>query len=128
MKRVLLILLCLFIVVGCGKKEPLVTMRIKDNTLTNTSAIVIITDKNSKHYTYGEWFRIDYNKDNEWHKLETITDDISFYMIGYDIDKNNELEMETNWEWLYGKLKPGEYRLVKRVEDNTEIYAEFTIK
>ena len=119
-------ILCI-ILVGCKETNP-ITMTIKDGSLTPTSAIVVIRDTRIKHYTYGEWFRIDYKKDDEWEKLEPITDDIKFYMIGYDVDENNELEMETNWEWLYGTLSPGEYRLVKRLENNTEIYTEFTIK
>lgn len=126
-KYLLIVFICLFTLTGCSEKTPPITMTIKEGTLTPTSAVIIIKENKPKHYTYGEWFRIDYKKDDKWEKLEPITDDIWFYMIGYDIDDNNELEMETNWEWLYGTLSPGEYRLVKRLQDNTEIYTEFKI-
>ena len=34
------------------------------------------------------------------------------------IPKNGETEMETNWEWLYGKLEPGTYKITKTVLDS----------
>lgn len=128
MKKIISLILCSILIVGCTKTNQQVTMKIKEETLTNTKAVVVIKDLRDRHYTYGEWFRIDYKKDDKWHKQKTITDDIMFNMIGYEVDDNNELELETDWEWLYGPLPPGEYRLVKRLESNTEIYAEFTIK
>ena len=29
-----------------------------------------------------------------------------------------EAEIETNWEWLYGKLEPGTYKITKTVLDS----------
>ena len=40
---------------------------------------------------------------------------------------NNEVEFKIDWEWLYAKLEPGNYRLLKRV-NNKYIGVEFSIK
>lgn len=50
-------------------------------------------------------------------------------MVGED----NKLELDINWEWLYGKLNPGKYRIVKVISgvvDGVEHYitAEFVIE
>lgn len=37
-------------------------MTIKEGTLTNEGATVIITDKNEKKYDYSKWFIIEKNK------------------------------------------------------------------
>lgn len=112
------------------------SMIIKEGTLTNTGCTVIITDteKEEKH-TYGESFSIEIKKDNKWQKLKPIIEDYAFNLIGYSVDENNELQQDINWEGLYGKLEPGEYRLVKDAAINYKdsylgsgvIYAEFTI-
>ena len=40
--------------------------------------------------------------------------------IGYKIDRNNKLVLEIDWEWLYGSLSNGTYRIVKdAIEDST---------
>lgn len=112
-----------------------VVMTIKDGTLTNKGATIIITDPSGDIHTYGDFFRIDEFKDNEWVPLKPIIDDYGFNAIGYHVDENNKLEMNIDWEWLYGELKSGKYRLVKDVAINVEdqylgseyIYVEFSI-
>ena len=47
-------------------------------------------------------------------------------LVGYSVDENNKLKLEHNWEWLYGELKSGEYRLVKEV-NNKYFWVEFKI-
>ena len=85
-----------------------VSMEIKEGTLTNTGATIIITDTTNKDYSYGEPYRID-KKEN------------------YLLDENNEIVREVNWEWIYGELTPGTYRFVTDASSN-EISVEFTIE
>ena len=42
-------------------------------------------------------------------------------------DENNEIVREINWEWIYGKLKPGTYRFVTDASDE-KISVTFVIK
>lgn len=90
-----------------------VSIIIKDGTLTKTSATIIITDLSGKNNVYGTAFRIERKENGEWKELETIIKNYGWNLIGYSVDENNKLELEQNWEWLYGKLERGEYRLVK---------------
>jgi len=91
-----------------------VSIVIKDGTLTKTGATIIITDTNKKHYEYGMPFRIDKKEDYGWRELK-ITGNGAFNLPAYIVDKNNKLELNQNWEHIYGELESGEYRLVKYV-------------
>ena len=61
---------------------------------------------------------------NKFHESAAETDERShhktsrFYpYILYQLD--GEAEMEINWEWLYGKLSPGTYRITKILTDSS---------
>lgn len=109
-----------------------VTIEIKAGTLTNSSVIIIITDKNEVHYEYGDTYRIDKKEKEKWKEakrkfsLPRVTDTISHGYGYYKVGNNGKVEIAINWEEKYGKLKKGEYRLVKFI-DNKEIYTEFII-
>ena len=114
-----------------------VTMTIKEGTLTKTGAIVIITDLSDDDNMYGEDFRIDKKENNEWKKLDVVVKgNYGFHSIGYEVNEDNILEMKIDWNWLYGELDTGEYRLVKSAsvsKDNSYlgdkyVYVEFIIE
>lgn len=113
-------------------KEPSnITMSIKDNSLTESQATVIITDNTGNDNTYSISFRLDKKVNNKWEKLKIINSDYGFNEIGYKVDENNKLELVQNWEHIYGKLDKGDYRLVKSIlNSNKKVYfsTEFTIK
>lgn len=85
----------------------------------------------------GEWFELQVmNKDNEWEKVSTNPlIDYAFNSIAYIIKRNERTEMAVDWEWLYGKLPEGYYRIAKKVMnlrapgdfDEEIYYAEFSI-
>lgn len=110
-----------------------ISMTIKDGTLTRKGATIIITDTSNRKNVYGESYRIDKEENNKWTELDTIIDNYAFNSIGYYVDKNNKLELDINWEWLYGKLENGKYRIVKDTQEagegtNHYITVEFVIK
>ncbi|MBQ7985722.1 MAG: hypothetical protein IJ304_00445 [Clostridia bacterium] len=84
----------------------------------------------------GAWYKIEKIVDENWQDVETKVDDVAWNMIAYMIKKNDITEYEINWEFLYGELPAGEYRLSKKIADfrvaesyDEEIYyAYFTIK
>ena len=110
-----------------------VKMEIKEGTLTNKEATIIITDTNKNHYQYGEPFRIDIKENGKWKEVDLIGDAV-FNLPAYNVDKNNKLELNQNWEHIYGELSPGEYRLVKSTCGDEGCYeskyfrVEFTIE
>ena len=66
----------------------------------------------------GEWFALSHMVEDEWVPCETNPlIDYAFPMVAYSIRKNDITEFEIEWEWLYGELSPGYYRLDKKVMD-----------
>ena len=71
-----------------------------------------------------------------WEDVPTIIEDYGWDMIAYGVSKNDVTEFEYNWEWLYGKLPAGTYRMVKGFTeyretgdyDNFTYWTEFEIK
>ena len=64
---------------------------------------------------YGEEYWLEYLEDNSWIRVPTIIDAYGFNDIGYIIPKTGESSLEMEWEWLYGKLSSGTYRITKPV-------------
>ena len=84
----------------------------------------------------GEWFQIYRQEGDGWIPVETNPlIDYAFLMVAYSISKNDITEFEVEWEWLYGELPNGYYRLDKKIMDfrasgdfDERIYSvEFTI-
>ena len=104
-----------------------VSIKIKEGTLTNTGATIIITDTTDKNYSYGEPYRIDKKENGKWKEAPKVIEDAFFNMPAYYPDENNEIVREINWVWIYGKLKPGTYRFVTNASDKN-ISVEFVIE
>jgi len=135
----------LFLVItGCNKNNlglkskyhisnNLVSIEVKENTLTNTKATFIMTNNTSEIYSYGNPYSIEKEIDGIWYELKTIND-LFFTMPAFELKINESVEFEIDWEYGYGKLKPGKYRLIKDLDTlndkNKQIYiaSEFTIK
>ena len=88
------------------------------SNVSKTGATIIIKDTNKIPYTYGQWYKIEKNINGKWYELKTIIDNYGFTSIGYLPDKNNEVKFVIDWEWLYGKLPLGNYRILKQVNEH----------
>ena len=129
----LLALLCVAVLmVACGKEtgyQPTevenVTMQILD--VSATGATVVIKDTNEEPYMYGSWYKIERETDGKWTEVKTVIDNYGFDLVGYLPDINGEVKFDVNWEWLYGQLPPGNYRIVKEV-NSQNISVEFRVE
>ena len=151
MKHIILIaLVCVGVVLGmtgCGKSKKEfdignksdikisqnnVTMTIKDGTLTNSGATLILTNNSDKNFQYGNPYEIEIKKDGEWHKINV---ELNFTMPAFQLSARENKEIEINWENGYGKLEKGTYRIIKEIDYEYEegkyksfnIAVEFTI-
>ena len=151
MKRVTLIaLMCVCVVLGltgCGKQKNEfdignksdikisqndVIMTIKEGTLTNKSATLVLTNNSAKNFQYGNPYEIEIKKDGEWHKINV---ELNFTMPAFQLSARENNEIEINWENGYGKLEKGTYRIIKGIDYEYEegkykpfnIAVEFTI-
>lgn len=109
-----------------------VTMTIKDGTLTNKSATVIIEDLsgNEKNF-FGIDFGICKKSGADWYYIKPKSDMI-WQTRDYHIDENHLLELKQSFGF-WGELPPGEYKLVKAVMtlEEKDVYyfsTNFTIK
>lgn len=152
MKNIILIILILGImllgITSCGSNNTFdigsksdieisnnvdVSLSIKEETLDNTGVTLILKNNSDKLLRYDEVYEIEIKKDNEWHKINV---ELYFTLPLWGVEPNSEEELELNWENGYGKLAPGEYRIIKKVyfedeideEDAFYISAEFTIE
>lgn len=94
--------------------------------ISKTSATIIIKDTNINPYTYGEWYKLEKQVNGKWYEVETVIDSYGFNSIAYLPDENNEVKFVIDWEWLYGELPLGSYRILKEV-GNKYIAIEFGI-
>ena len=135
MKRVFALLLTLscifFLFVGCIKVSTYEPTEIENVSISITDvssigATVVIKDTNEVPYTYGEWYKIERNICGKWFEVRTVVFNYGFPEIGYLPNENGEVVLHTDWEWLYGELACGQYRILKEV-NRQYISAEFVI-
>ena len=55
-----------------------VSIKIKEGTLTNTGATIIITDTTDKNYSYGEPYRIAKKENGKWKEAPKVIEDSFF--------------------------------------------------
>lgn len=136
---VLVLLIVILALIICFKPREIkninlaenITMKIKEGSLTNTGATVIITDLSSDENVdlINRKFKIDYKKNDKWYRLESKIKNEVTVMTTDNVMENgdNTYTQEINWERYYGKLDKGHYRIVKEVKTNLYIAAEFDI-
>ena len=85
---------------------------------------------------YGEDFVIEVLKNGEWEEVPIpLEGNYGFNAIAIMLPCEEISEREIDWEWLYGELEPGEYRIGKSVDDFIEsgnyekymVYAHFIL-
>ena len=149
-KTILTILLCgimVLVMAGCEKQKNEfdigdksnikiskndVIMTIKEGTLTNKSATLVLTNNSDNNFQYGNPYEIEIKKDGEWHKINV---ELNFTMPAFQLSARENNEIEINWENGYGKLEKGTYGIIKGIDYEYEegkyksfnIAVEFTI-
>ena len=150
-KTILTILVCGFMVLGltgCGTNknefdigkesnieivEKGVSLTVKENTLTETGATLILKNDSDVDVEYGNPYEMEIKKDGEWHKINV---ELNFTLPAFILKSKETKELELNWENGYGKLASGDYRIIKSIDvekadgtfDTVYVSAEFTIE
>ena len=94
-----------------------VTMEVTE--CSNTSVSIKITNDTDKDIECGSDFCLEMQAEEtgEWRELDEVIDNAAFNAIAYMIQKDSPYETVIDFEWLYGRLEPGRYRIVKTVTD-----------
>ena len=150
-KTILTILVCGFMVLGltgCGTNknefdigkesnieivEKAVSLTVKENTLTETGATLILKNDSDVDVEYGNPYEMEIKKDGKWHKINV---ELNFTLPAFILKSKDTKELELNWENGYGKLAPCDYRIIKSIDiekedgtfDTFYVSAEFTIE
>ena len=67
----------------------------------------------------GSWYILEnWTQENGWTEMPYIIDgEIGWTQEAWIIPMNNTCEWEINWEWLYGTVQNGKYRIGKEITD-----------
>lgn len=113
-----------------------VTMTVKKGTASASKLTVVLENNSGSQCTYGEYYKLEKRINDQWYQVPVTFDgDYGFNSIGYNLFSGDAQEWTVDWNWLYGNLGEGEYRIVKDILDfrGTSDYdtyflsAEFTI-
>ena len=115
-------------------KWPII-MQVKDGTATPSGVTVTLKNVTDTEYTYGESYTVQRKTDNGWVDVEPVIENYGFDDIAYMLPATESEEIIVDWEWLYGTLPAGDYRMVKEAlfvrfpgdYDTFALYAAFTI-
>ena len=108
--------------------------------ITSTGLTIVCTQSGGEltgELQTGSWYILEtWTREYGWKQMPYVIDgEIGWNDIAWIIPMNDTCEWEVNWEWLYGKLPTGKYRIGKEITDfrssgnfDTAIYyAEFEI-
>lgn len=65
----------------------------------------------------GSEYKLIVLENGMWNDVPTILEEYGWNSIAYLIENERSTNFEINWEWLYGELPTGTYRLVKSFTD-----------
>ncbi len=112
-----------------------VSMIVKEGTVSSTGLTVIYENNSDKQFIYGEYFLLEKKIEGRWYEVPiTLDGNYGFNDIGYELSPSDARDWAVDWEWLYGSLGTGDYRIVKDILDFREtgdfaryyLTAEFT--
>lgn len=150
MKKIIALLLSLLTLTACTRIVEVEDVKVAEDewgltlsaeNVTPSGMTIVFNQMNGKQtgeLQTGEWYALYKEEDGEWKEVLYAIEDgvnVGWHSIAYLIPKGGSYKMEINWEWLYGKLEPGKYRINKEVMDFREtgdfdkkIYSlEFTV-
>lgn len=88
--------------------------------ISDTGLTLVISQKggNAKgELQTGSYFGIDSFNGKFWQPVKPVIDNGAWTMVAYLIRNNADTEFRCDWEWLYGKLPKGKYRIHKEIMD-----------
>ena len=106
-----------------------VTIKVLEDTITNKSVEILITDNNEDYFIWGINFKVQEKIKGQWKDLECIY--LYWDLLAYVPNEDRQIKQKLDIEKYYGILENGTYRVVKTVYDNgyVDIYSnEFEIK
>ena len=63
----------------------------------------------------GSWYTVEQREGDTWAELPYLLDNVGWTEEGWIIAPDTSTEWAVDWEWLYGELSAGEYRIGKEI-------------
>lgn len=102
--------------------------------ISATGATLVFNQYDQKAPTgslqFGDDFVLERCLDGKWQDVPAAVEgNYGFNAVAYSINPGGTTEKELDWEWLYGELAPGEYRISKGVDDfrGTGDFDQYTV-
>lgn len=119
-----LMLLLLLFLSACGEQRTEskipdvntntnIVLEIVDDTLSPSGVVIKMTNHTDENLWYGEGFTLEESIDENWYVVPYQgTDGHNVPDIGYILNANQTDEKEMTWNYPYGILSEGSYRLI----------------
>jgi hypothetical protein len=94
--------------------------------ITATGAVMVFNQYDANNQSgelmYGDAFTLEMSdNDGNWVDVPVaVTGSYAFHEVGYILEENTQTMADVDWEWLYGELESGEYRLTKTITNIRE--------
>lgn len=82
----------------------------------STEGDVEISNGTEKEIIYGEYYDIQVQSEGKWYSIQ-LPEGIAYNAIGYSVGPGETGVWQVNWEYAYGELPVGKYRMVKDAMD-----------
>ena len=76
---------------------------------------------------YGGEFRLQRLDGDTWEDVPTIIENWAFNDVGYVFPDDGIADVPIDWEWLYGRLDPGTYRITKTLLEGSGNVKEYPL-
>lgn len=81
-----------------------------------TEGDVEIHNGRDKEIQFGEYYDIQMLSDGQWYCIK-LPEELAYNMVAYVVEPGETRIWQVDWEYAYGQLPAGEYRMVKDVMD-----------
>ncbi len=124
-----------YIVAGCEEENmevntlQQVTLEINQEDVLATELAYTITNHSQKDLNYGRDYFLQVEKSGNWYQV-VPAQEVAITLELLWVPAGSVQKDKINWEYFYGELKPGHYRLIKPVSDGEKrhlLSGEFVI-
>ncbi|HSN66501.1 MAG TPA: immunoglobulin-like domain-containing protein [Fusibacter sp.] len=95
-----------------------VSMNVVDDSASSTGLTVLFENDSDKSCIYGSYYLLEKKISDKWYEVPVVFEgDYGFDDVGFPLEPSQTSEWTVEWEWLYGILDTGDYRIVKDILD-----------
>ena len=88
-----------------------IAMTIKKGTVSSTGLAVILENYSDREFVYAPIINLEVKIDDMWYQVPVLNY-IDYNMALSCLEPGDDKELDFNWEYEYGKLGKGKYRVI----------------